>query len=128
MNNNAIDILQKTRNIVANHWHKGGLTDKCGNFCIMGAMNIVVYGTHRPDFREICEDGRDAPCAALTAHLPDGIKSVAGFNDHPSVTHADVLNLLDETIADLMGEGMVAEIDERLRIEADAPDETLVAV
>lgn len=134
MSDYSTNVLKTMRNILADHWYKGGITDGNGNFCIMGAMNIACFGSHHLpplDFWE--DDTRDEPCKLLQAHLPARFEgNIAAFNDAPDITHTDVLTLIDEAltdaIADAMGEQMITEIDEQLRKEAEAKTEDLVAV
>lgn len=59
-------------------------------WCILGAVTKATQW-HR----------HDAACEALRETLPLDGDNLATFNDHPDTTHADVLRLLDDTIARL---------------------------
>jgi hypothetical protein len=66
----------------------------------MGALNIACTGSV-----EGFNHRRNAAARALIEHIPKKYEEVAAYNDHPSITHEDILNLFDKTLADLGGLG-----------------------
>lgn len=73
-------------------WTKNYFRTDNGCYCAVGAMDAAT----RPD---PTFDRGDAAHAALRASLPEGEKSITGFNDRSSTTHADVMALFDRAIA-----------------------------
>jgi hypothetical protein len=95
--------VKAAREIVRTSWHKGGLYDGRGNVCAIGAIRQGITGKPTitlmsPEFYRVLSAEE-----AVVAKLPAGYGSIAEFNDAPSTTHQDVLNLFDKTLADLGG-------------------------
>lgn len=96
------DDLTTARDIVAQHWFKGGITDGEGNVCAMGAVNVAVWGS--PHVNVNSEYNRRAAALdALADHLPAPFTSIPAFNDDADTRLEDVLNLFEKTLADIGG-------------------------
>lgn len=98
---NETEIIQGARELLSDptRWHKGWFSDGEGAFCVRGALGHVA-GTYPTTPLETWHRLRD--------HLPEGFRQFSGgpdmlaaFNDDPDTTHADIINLLDKTLADL---------------------------
>jgi len=87
-----------------NRWTKYNFTDHEGRRCIVGA--IGRYATNRPYAsvyaisQELMKRNKRAPNRYKKLPFPQGI--IATFNDRKCRTHADILALLDDTIASVM--------------------------
>jgi hypothetical protein len=110
-----LKVLRKARALIANpnNWIKGNFaTDAGGNmvhpedppalcFCTMGAVRRARVDLLRTS--EIVYGPLNAACWLgdwIDKHHPN-IWGIACFNDAEDTTHADVLRMFDETIADL---------------------------
>lgn len=103
----VVEDLKAARAIVAKGWHKGGITDGKGNYCAVGAMNMVLHGTAAWAW---VDDGgfrrrRDQMMDAVNAQIPSHLV-IADYNDARSTTKQDVLDVFDKAIANLGGVGM----------------------
>lgn len=101
-----IDLLKKARDLIPtpDRWIKldlwtepKGAEPRC--FCLMGAAVWAAGGS------------RDGPVPPLTTAVMDALNSnipdaeffvtAVAYNDYPYTTHADILALIDHTIASL---------------------------
>lgn len=101
-NEQLIADLKTARDIVAEHWHKGGLEDGQGNYCIVGAVTVATSA----DVTAPWSARKNDAYFALQTKLPPGVDGrgdLADFNDAPATTHQDVLDLFDKALADLGG-------------------------
>lgn len=76
-------------------WVKGTpfkITKKGCSYCLSGALNEVT-GDFWPR-----RSARAALIDQINFGLPLHTRSIVGFNDNPSTTHADVMKLLDKAI------------------------------
>lgn len=80
-------------------WFKGQFeSDEDGEFCVLGAI-----GYADDDWEEYCPSDARVQAAVRLANTlspswslhTDAVSFVAAFNDDPTTTHADVLDLLD---------------------------------
>jgi hypothetical protein len=96
----VIDDLKVARAAVENGWHQGSLMNGAGGVCVVGALRVACFSTVHMDVDVL-------RCAAalneLGKHLPDSRLAVAGYNDAPTTTKQDILDLFDKTLADLGG-------------------------
>lgn len=110
MNPNSLKVALKMRELLADpeHWIKGTLaqnekgrqvnvvSEEACKFCLIGAYS-----------KALCESGIDMFKEAETdfnvwkdLFEPDRSFLPAAFNDDPKTTHSDVMNFLDERIAE----------------------------
>lgn len=99
----VVGDLRRARDIVAKGWCPRGLYDELGNVCAVGAVNIACEG--HLHVRSKPTSRRDEALRALIRHLPGSWQEVYRYNDDPSTTHQDILNLFDKALADLGGLG-----------------------
>lgn len=94
-------ILQVARDRLDKGWHQGDLGDyhsDNGGVCAYGAL---IYARDTMNFNNINLMADVIPI--LRRLLPQGQKSLPGFNDAETTTKEDVLNLFDKALADLGG-------------------------
>ncbi len=107
----VLDVLKKTRAVIEKPeaWTKGvchGVRTEGGVLetgvsgadchCLIGALAVATE--HEPSHLWL------EAKTALAWQLPRGVaERLVEFNDHPRTTHADVLALLDKTIAEWEG-------------------------
>lgn len=108
-------IVEGARNILADpaRWIKGAqATDASGEiigssssravcFCLMGAINRSAYDLFNDQGFMIRLDLAEQALDAVRDSIPIGSGFIPSFNDRRSTTHADVLDVLDRTIARL---------------------------
>lgn len=100
----TLEVLRGARAKIAQGWCQGtaardanGVTSSCFmelgacSWCAIGA----IYGAAPVD--ELGEASADAAIAALVTHVPGN--AIAPWNDSPSRTQAEVLELFDRAIA-----------------------------
>jgi hypothetical protein len=86
------DVLLTARNrLAAGRWCKGALRDDRGNVCMYGALSEAMSRHGLLDSREVVK--------RLIPHM--WCFSMAGFNDAPRTTLADVLTVFDKALAEL---------------------------
>jgi hypothetical protein len=87
----AAVLLDARARLASGKWCKGTLRDDHGHVCMYGALRVAM-GSHR------LLDPHDVT-KLLIPHM--WCCSMAGFNDAPSTTLADVLTVFDKALAEL---------------------------
>ena len=101
------DVLMETKNVLLTRgWHQGGLIDELtGAVCVLGALSCAVFGdADGPPQQPTSNDIVDYVLAALAMQDASGVDDIdchqlAKWNDHPSRTPEDILDMLDRAIA-----------------------------
>ena len=111
----VVDDLKAARAEVEKGWCKRTFGDSEGNVCTRGAVNTAVSGDPFALYAAVVEpatmddwwERQAAACEQLRKHIPPaavtGLEPIAEFNDAPTTTKQDVLNLFDKALADLGG-------------------------
>lgn len=88
-------ILEETRWLLARGWTQLHYLDESGTkFCVRGAFNetIINLGIPWVDCFHATEKIKNDP--RVMEHC-----SLVSWNDHPSTTHAEILDVFDKAIA-----------------------------
>lgn len=95
-----MNAFEKMLETLPGHWHQGSLSDKKGNYCVVGhlrkalGLNTIsgwpLDALEAVDFLEtkIVEMYPDRPSA--------GWDPVPAFNDHPDTTEEDVIAVVEK--------------------------------
>ena len=91
------EVLTEARAEVEKGWYQGGYEDGYGGVCALGAIRRVVAKTIHPF---LCYQDAHFPLAEKLQEIY-GFDSISQFNDEPTTTKQDVLDLFDKTIIGL---------------------------
>lgn len=111
----AIKILRDARALIAKNWTMGKLEKAIGNgeyaFCAVGALNKAYAGDARTTIDEYANmrwfshsDAYNLAFESLTKHTivnDSPYWGIVYFNDAPTTTQDDVLDVFDNAIKDL---------------------------
>jgi ferritin-like protein len=100
--NNQIVVLKLARNIISEGWCQGYYVNN-NQYCISGAISAAVaINQIELKLGNIeCSKLLQQIIAELRIDLPIGFRDLIHFNDYPTTTQNDVLNLFDKTIKNL---------------------------
>lgn len=106
-------VLERAKTLIEGGWCQNANTDGNGNFCLRAAIGLAsgamaerngfVYFKDGPNTLPMQKDdlaAKEALIDQLINQLPDdALLSIPFWNDLPTTTQADVIDLLDRAIA-----------------------------
>ena len=95
MHDDVQAALVRTKAMIERGWCQGRNEDG-DRRCLAGALAHATTSVSGP--RQSWQVWSEA-LTALKAHLPKGCEDLVVFNDHPDITQADVLALIDKALA-----------------------------
>lgn len=99
-----VEILTEARSILETKgWCKGHFRKDTGERCLLGAIREAAGRYDEPPRDEDYDAYFTAMCT-VTERVPSHSGLITYFNDNHSTTYADVLDVLDKSIASLEGE------------------------
>lgn len=96
----VIDDLKMARAAVERGWHQFGLTNGVGGVCVVGAVEVACFSVAHMGVDMVrCGAALDE----LGKHLPSTLWAIVGYNDAPTTTKQNILDLFDKALASLGG-------------------------